>query len=157
MKPQLPSRAPLVVDRLVALFRDAFSGHQRLEVVDGPPVGPESALPDDVIAVGYGTPDIPGVEAALERVESLGRVSYVESVITTIVVSSYSGDEDMGARRAHVADLLAIVKTAIDDNQIVADVWDEARIGDRMSWYPTQNQHGCSCEVGFTIVTRSVI
>lgn len=158
MKPQLPSRAPLVVDKLLEIFAAAMTGDfEAVEVLDGPTVGDESSLPDDVVIVAEGTSDDPGVTAALEAMPALGRNSYQELVEVIVLISSYSGDEAMQPRRDRAAAILAALKAAVDDNQRVADVWDQVGLGGRMAWYPVQTGNGASCAVGFTVLSKSII
>lgn len=158
MKPQLPSRAPLVVDQLLTLFRAAMTGDfAAVEVLDGPFAGEESALPDDVVIVAEGTSDDPGVTTALDPMPALGRNAYQERVEVIVLISSYDGDEEMQPRRDRVAAILAALKAAVDANQKVAGVWDQAGLGGRMAWYPVQTSEGASCAVGFTVLTTSVI
>lgn len=158
MKPQLPSRAPLVVEKLLELFGAAMAGDlAAVEVLDGPHVGDESTLPDDVVIVAEGTPDDPGVTSVLEPQPALGRNSYQEQVEVIVLVSSYSGDEAMQPRRDRVTAILTALKAAVDGNQRVGDVWDQVGLGARMAWYPVQTGQGASCAVGFTVLSKSII
>lgn len=154
MKPQLPSRVPVVLDKLIELFDAATTD---VQIIDGPPVGGESTLGADVLIIAHGTPDEPGVTTEMDLQTSLGRTSYVERVSTTVVISSYSGDTNMKARRDRAAVILAAVKDSLDDNQVVAAVWDKAYLGENMLWYPVQTTEGASCAVGFRVVTESII
>lgn len=159
MKPQQPSMVPAVVDAWLTLIRELTAVGEVLEgvqVIDGPPVMADN-LKFDVVVIGRGTPEEPGMVSEIRRQEGLGRVSYVERVETTVIVSSYNGSSNMKARRDRAAELFASVKGVVDANQTREDCWDQAFLGPEVVWHPVQTEQGASCALGFLLVTESII
>lgn len=158
MKPQLPSRLPVVITELLALLRNGAGPLAGVQVIDGP-VLDKSAIDDDAIAVAPGTDDQPGAVSSMRREETpgLGGVVYVERIEVAMVLASYSGEIDMGLRRERAAELLAGVKAIVDANQVRASVWDEAGMGPEILWFPKQNRDGAAMEVGFSLMFRAII
>lgn len=162
MRPQLGSRAALVIDTLVTLCRNPLEvgGEYDLagvDVLDGPPLASGSSLADDVISVAPGEADNPGAVVTRTPQSSLGRQSYLESVEVAVVCSSYSGDTDMGKRRARCVELFDALKRRIDAHQVYPGVWDQVRLGDSEEWTPVQSENGCVVYVGFTVVASAIL
>lgn len=155
MKPQLPSRVPAVIDGLLALLA-ASEALEGVQVFDGPPLK-LSDIEDDAIAVAPGSEAQPGVTSVIEKQPNLGRAVYAERVEVGMTLASYRGGVDLKKRRDRAAELLAAIKTAIDDNQVRDGAWDGAELGPNLEWYPNQNKDGCTVEIGFSLVFKALI
>lgn len=159
MRTQLPSRAPLVVDALIALFTPTEAPDEPLkdlQVIDGPLIS-ESSLANDALLVAPGTPDEPGAVATLLPQSSLGRQTYLERVEVTMSLSCYSGDTAMSERRTRAAALFAAVKARVDGAQVREDVWERLYLGPQSAWYPVQTEQGAVMAVGFTLIAEATI
>lgn len=154
MRPQITSRTPGVVDGLLALLRADTDNLEKVQILDGPPVG-ESSYEDDVVQVAPGDPGEAGI--LIERIPQpgLGRKSYVERTEVTILVSTFSGDTDMKARRDRATEVFNAIKALVDAN-LVADTWDALYLGPQEVWHQIQHGEGCTAYVGFTIVAESI-
>lgn len=155
MKPHLSTRAPAVVDGLLAIFA-ARTNLAEVQILDGPVLSVDELEPDS-IAVAPGTPDQPGFLSTFEPQTSLGRVTYVEQVEVTVAIASYSGETDMKPRRDRCAALLAELQAALVDNQTRDGAWDSVELGPEAVWHPVQSPQGATCAVGITIVARAII
>lgn len=166
MRTRLPSRAPLVIDTLVALFAPQASGDPDadpdpltdLQVIDGP-VLTEAGMADDCLLVAPGTPDEPGLVSTMSRGEApaLGRQTYVERCEVTLILSCYSGSTDLAALRGRAAGYLAGIKDRLDAAQVNDPAWDRIYLGNQGAWYPVQTDRGAVVTVGFTVVTEALI
>lgn len=154
MKPQLPSRVPATIDRLLALLAAADS-LEGVQVLDGPALSMDQ-VEDDTICVAPGTPDAPGAFSTMAPQNGMGRAAYVEQVEVVVTIQSYGGDVEAKPRRDRVGELLAAVKGVIDEHQ-VDEAWDNAMLGPEISWHFMVDERGATCAAGFTLVFRSVI
>ena len=155
MRPHLPTRVPSVIDGLIALIgvHATFDG---VQVVDGP-VRSMGELEDDSVVIAPATPDNPGTTVAYEAEPGLGRKAYVEIVEVSVVLTSFSGEENMKARRDRVTVLLGGLQDVLTQNQVREDAWDSIAMGPEAAWHQVQSEDGATCALGLTVVTRSVI
>lgn len=157
MIPQITSRASLVIDGILALVAEDPGNTGDLDgvqIIDGPETAED--LLDDVIQVAPGDPERPG--AITERIPqpSLGRHSYIERTEVTMIVSCYSGDTNMKARRDRATALFNAVKRRVDANRVRAGAWENLYLGPQEAWHPVQASNGATVAVGFTLIAESV-
>ncbi|MFE2941038.1 hypothetical protein ACFXKG_18535 [Streptomyces sp. NPDC059255] len=103
------SAVPAAIAALLDICRNA-PGLDGVTVVDGPPTVDMSDA--DLVAVGWA----PGGDGGAELVQDFayaGARSRDEDFSVTFWVESWSGDDDIAARRARAFELLAAIETAI--------------------------------------------
>lgn len=118
------SAVPALLDALVALFTAALP---TVTVFDGP--GLSDATGGDYLFVGVADPDSDGGDNAVESTvewAGLGKSARYEQVVVRCAAVSWSGDEDVRARRVAAFAMFAAVEQALTSDPSVGDV---ARFG----------------------------
>lgn len=146
----MTTRIPQVIDRLIALHRDA-TGYQ---VTDGAHIG---ELDDHAIAVGLSIGSRTGYTAKIAPQAGMGHGRYQEAWEVTCFLSLMSGDIDMKVLRDEAGEKLGAIATALSDLAVVADVWDRATLGSTAEWVPVQADTGAIMSVLYTVEGVSLL
>lgn len=135
------STIPAAIGGLLATLRSA-AGLSGVAVYDGPPM---TADPADWVAVGYDPTDpLTSVDAS-QVPASLGNRAREESYEVVCSLASWSGDEDMAARRVRALDLFAAVEAAVRTDITLGGAVRTAQIA---SYSLTQEQTGQGASAG---------
>lgn len=157
-----PPQGSLVVPTLDKLYQLLTPPEAELpehlvdvQVLYGPPAANDQ-VSADVLQLGPGDFDNPGVSVRRTLQPSLGSNVYVTSVDVLVWLATYSGETDMAALMAHTNDIFGAVKKLVDDNKVVAGCWDRLSLGGDESWSPVQTEDGATVVVLFTIVADAI-
>lgn len=140
------STIPAAISGLLATLRPS-PGLTGVIVYDGPPMTAEQS---DWVAVGFDPIDLTTSVDASQVPASLGNRAREESYQIACSLASWSGDEDMAARRARALDLFAAVEAALRTDITLGGAVRTAQIA---SYSLTQEQttQGASVGVRFRV------
>jgi len=143
----IPAALSALVERLrvsPALAALQLPGQPSVLVQDGPWL--DRPTQPDVICIGWTTDEGNAVDVTVTRDMESGQESYR----VVCLASSFSGDVDLGARRARTDALLEAVRTELMADQTLGGVIAIAEITDH-SWDQYQTSQGCEVAVQFTV------
>ncbi|MEU2181233.1 hypothetical protein [Streptomyces thermolilacinus] len=103
------SAVPAAIDALLAILRaaPALAG---VDIIDGPPTGDMSAA--DLVAVGW-QPDDGEAAVLAQEFAYAGARRRDEEFVISCWLESWTGDNDVAARRVRAFELLAVVEDAL--------------------------------------------
>jgi hypothetical protein len=110
--------------------------------------------PDHALIVAPADPDTPGIAVTYGQMPNRGPAEQIE---IALVARSYSGDQNMPARRDKCAAIIAGVQKYVRENARVEDRWDQIEIGPTALWQPVHTTAGSNCYVGFSLVTTGLL
>ena len=149
MIPNTGTRVPAVLGQLETLFTAAG-----LDLDWGD--APAAANKPTAVMLAPADPDTPGVFITYGRDRSLGN-KIVEQIEVAVVIRAYSGDGDLAARVAECGAMLDLVYTAVRQNQVVSQVWDQLEVGPNASWHPVYTERGTNCFVGISLIASCLL
>lgn len=150
------SRAPAVIDALVALF-EAAAGLAGVEVVDGPEVTGDSL--QEAVFVGYdGDPDGDGEAATFEQAwAGLGALAKDETFTVTCAVVVWRGSTKVRPIRLRVYELLGEVENALRADPSLGLPPPSVVAMAAGSLVQSQRQTGLECRIPFQVAVKTRI